>query len=191
MERAGEGRYVGCPRPQLGPGSLCLRVASSPPSPFVHQRLRSEIRAQELRTCTAIFAGQVSAGDLEVDVTILTAWPLGDTGRPRRSATSARKQGPRRSLSSVASDAGPRSSTSVRRPCHHRWNVPLTGIRHRRAWNSIAALLDRVEGRGALGHAPWEEYEPTKSDTASWVRFDDPPLTEDGSLDPLGGVDSC
>jgi acyl-CoA thioesterase len=43
----------------------------------------------------------------------------------------------------------------------------------------------RVEGRAALGHAPWEHYEPTTSDTASWIRFDDPPIGDDGSLDPL------
>jgi hypothetical protein len=44
----------------------------------------------------------------------------------------------------------------------------------------------RVEGRAALGHPPWESYEPTTSDVATWLRFDDPPTTTDGSLDPLG-----
>jgi hypothetical protein len=43
-----------------------------------------------------------------------------------------------------------------------------------------------VEGRAALGHPPWESYEPTTSDVATWLRFDDPPTTTDGSLDPLG-----
>ena len=59
---------------------------------------------QELRTCTAIFAGQVAAGDLEVDVDIL---------RRGRSATQVHRHGqkrgrnrpgPPRSRSSVAGD---------------------------------------------------------------------------------------
>ena len=29
----------------------------------------------------------------------------------------------------------------------------------------------RVEVRRALGHAPWDDYVPTTSDAASWLRF--------------------
>jgi len=36
-----------------------------------------------------------------------------------------------------------------------------------------------VEGRPALGHAPWEDYEPTTAMRACWYRFDDPPRTDD------------
>jgi acyl-CoA thioesterase len=43
----------------------------------------------------------------------------------------------------------------------------------------------RVEVRRALGHAPWDDYVPTTSDSASWLRFRDPPVLADGSLDPL------
>ena len=46
----------------------------------------------------------------------------------------------------------------------------------------------RVEGRAALGHPPWEEFEPVGLDVATWLRFDDPPRLADGSLDPLGLV---
>jgi acyl-CoA thioesterase len=49
-------------------------------------------------------------------------------------------------------------------------------------------LWDRLEGRGALGHAPWQAHEPTTSDTVSWYRFDEPPRLADGSLDPLAVV---
>ena len=49
---------------------------------------------------------------------------------------------------------------------------------------------DRIEGRAALGHPPWEDYEPEASDVATWVRFEDPPIVgaDDGGpgeLDPL------
>jgi hypothetical protein len=42
-----------------------------------------------------------------------------------------------------------------------------------------------VDGRAALGHAPWEEHEGKTSDVATWLRFDDPPRLADGALDPL------
>jgi acyl-CoA thioesterase len=53
-------------------------------------------------------------------------------------------------------------------------------------WRDDLPFWGRVEGRGALGHPPWEEHEPGVSDIATWLRFDDPPLLPDGSLDPLG-----
>ena len=40
----------------------------------------------------------------------------------------------------------------------------------------------------ALGHHWWEEYEPTRSDRATWLRFDDRPADAAGRLDPLGLV---
>src|SRR5262249_6315119 len=50
---------------------------------------------------------------------------------------------------------------------------------------------DRVEGRTALGHAPWEEWTPTTSDRAYWYRFDDPPVVAGGGLDPVAVVSLC
>lgn len=49
-------------------------------------------------------------------------------------------------------------------------------------WDSI------VEGRVALGHAPWDTYEPERAERAFWYRFDQPPYLEDGSIDPLALV---
>lgn len=45
-----------------------------------------------------------------------------------------------------------------------------------------------VEGRPALGHAPWEEYVPDRAERAMWYRFDDPPFLDDGTVDPLSLV---
>jgi acyl-CoA thioesterase len=47
---------------------------------------------------------------------------------------------------------------------------------------------DRVEGRPALGHAPWDAYVPERAERAMWYRFDDPPFLADGSIDPLSLV---
>ena len=43
----------------------------------------------------------------------------------------------------------------------------------------------RVEGRGALGHAPWDEYTPGRAEHGTWYRLDEPPVLDDGTLDPL------
>jgi len=45
-----------------------------------------------------------------------------------------------------------------------------------------------VEGRRALGHAWWEDYQPSRAERAFWYRFDAPPFVSDGSLDPLALV---
>lgn len=46
----------------------------------------------------------------------------------------------------------------------------------------------RVEGRSAIGHAPWERFTPASSDVATWLRFDHPPRQADGTLDPLAAL---
>jgi acyl-CoA thioesterase len=43
----------------------------------------------------------------------------------------------------------------------------------------------RLEGRGALGHAPWDEYSPGRAEHGTWYRLDEPPMLADGTLDPL------
>ena len=48
-----------------------------------------------------------------------------------------------------------------------------------------------VEGRAAVGHAPWEQWEPESSERMFWYRLDDPPLDADGRLDPLALVMLC
>jgi acyl-CoA thioesterase len=47
---------------------------------------------------------------------------------------------------------------------------------------------DMVEARPAMGHPPWEDYEPTSSDSCLWYRLDALPVRPDGTLDPLALV---
>lgn len=47
---------------------------------------------------------------------------------------------------------------------------------------------ENVEGRVVLGHGWWEEYVPDRAETAMWYRFDEPPLLDDGTMDPLALV---
>ena len=142
---------------------------------------------QRLRTCTAVFAGQVSAGELDIDVEVL---------RRGRSATQVR--------STVRNGGGAAGTTvlaifgSTRRgpsfvdvsppevppplDCPSYRDPPPPEVEPFEQMPFWA----RVEGRAALGHPPWEPHEPTGSDVATWLRFDDPPRMPDGALDPLG-----
>ena len=53
------------------------------------------------------------------------------------------------------------------------------------------SFWEQVEGRPALGHAPWDDYEPTTSERASWYHFEQTPRLADGRIDPLALVTLC
>jgi acyl-CoA thioesterase len=145
--------------------------------------------AQELRTCTTVFAGQVSAGRLQVEVKVL---------RSGRSASqvlaTVTNEGSDSGATVLAVFGGPRQGPTfvdvvppeVPRPldCPSYRDPPPPGAD---AFEPLP-FWSRVEGRAALGHPPWEEFESTGSDVATWLRFDDPPRLADGALDPLGVV---
>jgi acyl-CoA thioesterase len=186
VERVAEGRYRAVlghewdlvPLPQGGiVASFGLRAAAD---------LVSD-DTQQLRTCTTVFAGQVEAGELEMEVKLL---------RRGRSATqlvaSVRNVGSLAGATTVAVFGSNRHGPSfvdvvppkVPPPeeCPSYRDPPPPGTQPLEQW----PFWTRVEGRAALGHPPWEEHEAVSSDVATWLRFDEPPLSPDGSLDPLG-----
>jgi acyl-CoA thioesterase len=186
VERTGDGRYQAVldhswdlmPLPQGGVvASFALRAATA------------EVGepAQELRTCTAVFAGQVAAGELDIETAVLrrgrSATQVMATVRNSGAASGttvlavfgSNRRGP--SFVDVAPPPVPRAPE-----CRSYRDPPPAGVEP----FEPMAFWERVEGRAALGHAPWEQYEPHGSDIATWLRFDDPPLRPDGSLDPLG-----
>jgi acyl-CoA thioesterase len=140
---------------------------------------------QQLRTCTTVFAGQVAAGPLEVQVQVLrrgrTATQVVTTtcnvgavaGATTLAVFGSSREGPSFVEATPPAVPPPHECPSFREP-------PPAGV----IWEP-AAFWTRVDGRGALGHPPWESHEPTVSDVAAWLRFDDPPRRDDGSLDPL------
>jgi len=142
-----------------------------------------------LRTCTAVFAGQVSAGVLEIDVTVLrrgrTATQVASTIRNEGATAGATvlavfgssREGP--SFVDVTPPEVPKPSE-----CRSYRDPLPPGVEPMEPF----PFWCHVEGRAALGHPPWEEHEPTCSDVATWLRFDDPPRLADGSLDPLGVI---
>jgi acyl-CoA thioesterase len=153
--------------------------------------MATEIAAPEhrLRSVTAVFAGQVRPGDVDIDVTVLRR------GRSMTQATATvHNPGVDAGLTAVAVFGAPRRGfefTDVEPP-----DVPppdeCPSFRDERPEGAPEMMhfnfWDHVEGRPAKGHAPWEDYEPTSSEVASWYRFDEPPMTPDGRLDPLALV---
>lgn len=188
VERTGEGRYRAVldhswdvvTLPQGGVlAAYALRAASA----------ELDEPGMPLRTCTTVFAGQVEAGELDIEVRVLrkgrTAAQLlaevRNRGRTVGATALAVFGGSRRGPSFVdvamPEVPPPGRCPSYRDPAPHGVDGQIP-----------SPFWSRVEGRGAIGHPPWEEHEPVSSDSASWYRFDDPPLLADGSLDPLGVV---
>jgi len=142
---------------------------------------------QQLRTCTTVFAGQVSAGDLEIEVRVLrhgrsATQVMADIHNPGSSsgATTLAVYGSNRRGPTFVDLVAP----VVPPPdeCRSYRDPPPPGVEP----FEPNPFWTRVEARSAMGHAPWEQYEPNRSDVATWLRFDAPPLLDDGVLDPLG-----
>lgn len=142
-----------------------------------------------LRTCTTVFAGQVSAGALEIDVTVL---------RRGRTATQV--------VSTIHNEAVPAGATVLAVFGSSRRGPTFVDVTPPQVPSPLACrsyrdplpagvepfepfpFWNQVEGRAALGRPPWEEHESGRSDVGTWLRFDDPPRLADGSLDPLGVI---
>ncbi len=147
---------------------------------------------QTLRSVTTVFAAQVPPGPVDIDVAVLR------TGRTMSQATATvRPTGHDNGHTAIAVFGGKRHGfefTDVTCPevappeeCPSFRDPPPEGVTafpHTSFW-------DRVESRVAVGHAPWDEWEPSTSERVYWYRFDDPPLDDQGAWDPLALVALC
>jgi acyl-CoA thioesterase len=152
--------------------------------------------SQTLRTITCMFAGQVAAGPVEVEVQVLRQ----GRSMSQLSAT-VRNPGTAAGLTAIAAFGAPRRGfdfTELAMP-----DVPAPeGLRGFRDplpegielefgrpqmpfWDAI------VESRPAVGRPPWEPWEPVPAECVYWYRLDDPPLLAGGGQDPLGSIVLC
>jgi acyl-CoA thioesterase len=151
---------------------------------------------QILRTMSCVFAGQVAAGPVEVDVEVLRR------GRSMSQLTATvRNPGAAAGLTAVAAFGASRRGfdfTELEMP-------PVPEPEGLRGWRDgipegIEFEFDRppmpfwehvVESRSAVGRAPWEAFVEGPAESVSWYRLDHPPLRSDGRVDPLAAVVLC
>jgi hypothetical protein len=151
---------------------------------------------QSLRSFSAVFAGRVACGPVEVEVGVLRQ------GRSMSQLTaSVRNPGATAGLTAIAvfgasrrgfdftdlaypDVPGPEGLRSFRDPIPE--GVDFEFVRPPMPfWEEI------IEGRPAIGRPPWEPQQLGRAEEAYWYRVDDPPLTSDGLLDPLAALVVC
>jgi acyl-CoA thioesterase len=149
------------------------------------------VGAPPLRLLHTTFVAPVGDGPVEVDVEVLrhgrtmshARAEVRNPGATHGHVTTAVFGGSRRGFEFTDLEP-PAGFASLAEAPSYRDPVPdgVEGVAPTPFWER------RLEGRGALGHAPWDEYEPDRAETATWHRLDDPPLDGDGVLDPLALV---
>lgn len=146
---------------------------------------------QPLRSVTAVFAGQVRPGAAEIDVSVLRR------GRTMSQATATlRNVGVAAGHTSVAVFGASRPGFEFTdlTPPHPPPPEECPSFRDRPdGWEEQIHFnfWEHVEGRAAVGHAPWEDYLPTTSEGQYWYRMDDSPRRPDGIIEPLALVTLC
>ncbi len=144
---------------------------------------------QHLRSMHTVFAAQVPHGDVVVDVEVLRRGrtmsqlraevrsPDSSRGHLVTAAFGAERPGFDFTDITPPPDVPPPDDCrSFREPPPEDWEA---------AFEPMPFWMRRVEGRQALGDAPWTDYVPDRAERAVWHRFDDPPTREDGTLDPF------
>ena len=147
---------------------------------------------QTLRSVTTVFAAQVQAGPVDIDVTVLrrgrsvsqcsatARTPGADAGHTTIAVFGRERDGFSFTDAIPPIVPQPAACPSFRDP------IPEVVVRdvHMNFW-------DQIDGRPASGHPPWEPYIPTSSERSAWYRFDEPPMLDDGRLDPLAVLTMC
>ncbi len=193
VEPAGDGRYAGRIDPvwnlrPLPHGGLVTAIGL--------RALEAELDDpdQILRTLHTTFAAQVADGPVEIDVEVLRRGrsmshlraEVRNPGVARGHLTTAIFGGPRRGFAFV--DLAPPTGLAPPDDCPSYRDPPPEGVE---IGPPMPFWTERCEGRPCLGNPPWEDVARTSSLRGSWMRFDDTPRRDDGSLDPLALVVLC
>ena len=153
--------------------------------------------AQRLRTITTVFAAQVPAGPVTVDVSVLRRGRRATQAVATTCAAGADVG--HTSVAVFGPDGGGFEFTDLAMPdvpppedCRSFRDPVPDGVDFEFDEDRPPMpFWDMVEGRPAMGHAPWDDYVPSASDCAFWYRFEDPPTRPDGTLDPLAAIALC
>jgi acyl-CoA thioesterase len=146
---------------------------------------------QRLRTLHTAFVAQVASGPVTIDVETLRRGrsmshlraEVRNAGADRGHLTTAIFGATRDGY--AFTDLRPPADVPRPADCPSFRDPPPPEVE---AFEPMPFWTERVEGRPALGHAPWDDYVPDRAERAMWYRFDDPPFLDDGTIDPLALV---
>jgi acyl-CoA thioesterase len=152
---------------------------------------------QPLRTLSAVFAGPVAAGPVEIETTVLrrgrsisqlTA-TVRNPGEPAGLTAigvlgAARRGFDFTDLAFPDDVPGPEGAWSFRDP------VP-DGVDFEFQRPPMPFWTRILESRLALRPPPWQPHVPGPADDVYWYRLDDPPVTAEGVLDPAAAIVLC
>jgi acyl-CoA thioesterase len=146
---------------------------------------------QRLRTLHTAFVAQVAHGPAAIDVEVLRRGrSMSHLRAEVRNAGAAHGHWTTAVFGSARTgfeftDIHPPGSLPAPAECRSFRDPPPPEAR---AFEPMPFWEERVEGRAALGHAPWEDWVPEHAERAYWYRFDEPPFLDDGTIDPLSLV---
>lgn len=151
---------------------------------------------QSLRSLSAVFAGQVGVGPVEIEVTLLRQ------GRSMSQLTATvRNVGAAAGLTAVAVFGASRPGfefTELEYPdvdppddLRSFRDPPPEGVDFEFDRPPMPFWEEIVEARPVIGRPPWEPFEPGPAVAAYWYRLDSPPMLDDGTLDPVAAIVLC
>jgi acyl-CoA thioesterase len=154
---------------------------------------------ERLRSLTTVFASQVPAGPVTVDVTILRRGRSMSQAMATVRGPGGAADGPgHATLAVFGRDRGGFEFTDLAMPdvpppgeCPSFRDPPPPEFADEYGNRTPFAFWENIEGRPAIGRAPWDDSMPTDSECAFWYRFDEPPMRPDGTLDPLAVIALC
>jgi acyl-coenzyme A thioesterase PaaI-like protein len=151
---------------------------------------------QSLRSMSVVFAGQVAGGPVEIEVQALRR------GRSMSQLqATVRNPGAAAGLTAIAVFGAPRRGfdfTELEMPSvpgpdglrSYRDPVP-EGVDFEFDGPPMPFWEEILECRPADRLPPWEPWVPGPAECTCWYRLDDPPLLDDGRLDPLAAIVLC
>jgi acyl-CoA thioesterase len=186
VSRVGEGRYSATIAPawslMVPQGGVIAAIAA--------RAMAAELgTGQPLRSFHGVFASPIPVGDVDVDAAVIRAGrsisqvsatvraAAASSGFSALAAFGNERAGFRYTELSMPDVPPPEECISFRDPPPPEADLPEGPLFP--FWNEV------LEGRPALGHAPWDPAERGAAEVATWYRFEQPPIGEDGGCDPL------
>jgi acyl-CoA thioesterase len=184
---AGDGRYSATIAPAW---SLAMVPQGGVVAAIAARAMASELdTGQPLRSFHGVFASPIPVGDVDVDVEVLRAGRSmsqvramvravgASSGFSALAAFGHQRPGFHYTELSIPDVPPPEECVSFRDPPPPEAGMPEGPVFP--FWNEV------LEGRPALGHAPWDPSPRGAAEVVTWFRFDHAPKADDGAFDPL------